>query len=103
MKTWLALSPYHFYVSSVCPSTETRSWADSTKLPCKNFAVCGLCMKEKLVEADMISTFEQHVEPLRIFDPFGGVGAFGLGMARAGCMKTTHAIEISPSAAKTLR
>ena len=43
--------------------------------------------------------------PLNIstFDPFGGVGAFGLGLEEAGCIKVTHAVEISPSASQTLQ
>lgn len=40
---------------------------------------------------------------LRALDVFAGVGAFGLGMEEAGGIRVTHAIEISPSAAKTLK
>lgn len=40
---------------------------------------------------------------LRALDVFAGVGAFGLGMEEVGGIKVTHAIEISPSAAKTLK
>lgn len=40
---------------------------------------------------------------LRTLDLFGGVGAFGLSMEESGCLKVTHAVEISPSAAKTFK
>jgi DNA (cytosine-5)-methyltransferase 1 len=41
---------------------------------------------------------------LRALDLFAGTGAFSLGMKAAGApFKLTHAIEISPSAAKSLR
>jgi hypothetical protein len=40
---------------------------------------------------------------LRAFDPFAGIGAFTAGLAQAGCLKLTHAIEIGPSTADTLK
>jgi site-specific DNA-cytosine methylase len=42
--------------------------------------------------------------PMTVLDLFGGAGAFSLGLKEgSGCMKVTHALEISPSAAKTIR
>jgi hypothetical protein len=49
---------------------------------------------------------ERHTQTqkLRAFGVFAGAGAMSLGMANAtGGMKTTHAVEISPSAARTFR
>jgi site-specific DNA-cytosine methylase len=37
------------------------------------------------------------------FDPFAGVGGFGLGLAQGCAMKTCLGIEINPSAAETMR
>jgi len=49
-----------------------------------------------------MNRFFREGKPLRTLDLFGGVGAFSSGIAQGSrCMKVTHAIEISPSAAKT--
>ena len=40
---------------------------------------------------------------LRAFDPFAGVGAFGMSMEGSGAIRVTHAVEISPSAAATMK
>jgi hypothetical protein len=41
--------------------------------------------------------------PMHTLDLFAGVGAFSLGMREACGLDVTHAVEISPSAAKTLK
>lgn len=51
----------------------------------------------------MDEAFKSGLKPLRAFDPFGGVGAFGLGLEEGGCIQVTHTVEISPSASETLR
>ena len=45
--------------------------------------------------------FLRKQKPLRALDPFGGIGAFGLGMEETSPLKVTYAVEVSPSAAKT--
>jgi DNA (cytosine-5)-methyltransferase 1 len=47
--------------------------------------------------------FVSQGRPLRALDLFGGVGAFSLGMEETKCIKLTHAVEISPSAAQTFK
>lgn len=43
-------------------------------------------------------------KPLQAVDLFGGVGAFSLGLKEgSGCLQVSHALEISPSAAKTIK
>jgi DNA (cytosine-5)-methyltransferase 1 len=43
-------------------------------------------------------------KPLPTLDLFAGVGAFSRGLKEGSdCLKVTHAIEIGPSAAKTLQ
>ena len=42
-------------------------------------------------------------EPLRVFDPFAGVGAFALSMCASGSMRFTHAGEIDVSAARSIK
>jgi site-specific DNA-cytosine methylase len=37
------------------------------------------------------------------FDPFAGVGGFGLGLAEGCSMQTRLGVEINPSAAETMR
>ena len=53
----------------------------------------------------LLTEVKQATQPqLRALDLFAGTGAFSLGMRAAGApFKLTHAIEISPSAAKSLR
>lgn len=62
-----------------------------------------MCVKQDLKKFKGMKTFLEREVPLRVFDPFGGTGAFGLAMEEVGCFKMTHAVEISPSAAKTLQ
>ena len=62
-------------------------------------------MAEKLEFIDRLFAFrkERDQRPLKIFDPFAGVGAFTLGLCRIGGLKFTSAIEIDASAAATIR
>lgn len=63
---------------------------------------CALCFKANQASARQENAFGKS-QQLRAFDPFGGTGAFALSMQEEGILKLTHAIEISPSAVKTLR
>ena len=67
--------------------------------------MCKPCCEGLVDEMEQMEVFlsECGRTPVRVFDPFGGVGAFTGGMEEAGCMKVTHAVEISPSAAETLK
>ena len=71
----------------------------------ENFLVCQSCWRERLREKKLASQFSAYSErgPLPTLDLFGGVGAFSKGLAEgSGCLRVTHAVEIGPSAAKTL-
>lgn len=60
-------------------------------------------MKEEMERTEELYRFRQNQPRLRAFDPFAGVGAFALGLQQALNLSLTHAIEISPSAAATIR
>lgn len=100
---WLDMSPRHFYVKYRFPSLIVESWASRHRLRWGDLPICGMCMKQELKKFNGMKAFLERQVPLRVFDPFGGTGAFSLAMEDVGCFKLTHAVEISPSAAKTLR
>lgn len=104
VENWLSFSPDHFLATYQFPSLEVKSWDQRTRLRPDALHVCGTCYQARWEEVNRFTVFSAFAatEPLRTFDPFGGVGAFGLGLSEVGCFKTTHAVEISPSAAKTL-
>ena len=103
LDSWLALSPLHFYVRQHC-SSSTRSLEALTKIKRHNVPVCQICYQEDATRLRQLKQFTSSEDRcLRAFDPFAGVGAFGLGMEKTGCIKVTHAVEISPSAAETLK
>ncbi|KAF8559884.1 S-adenosyl-L-methionine-dependent methyltransferase [Imleria badia] len=100
---WLAMSPYHFYVKYHFSSLMEMDWDRRRRMRWHDLPVCRMCMKQDLKKMNGMKAFLETEEPLRVFDPFGGTGAFALAMEEVGCFKLTHAVEISPSAAKTLR
>ena len=108
LAAWLSESPYHFYVRFHFPKLDVSNLT-GLKLLKGQYAnlvpVCGICFKDDEINKDLRKRqLEDHPDTwrLRTFDPFGGVGAFALSMQQAGCIKLTHAVEISPSAAKTM-
>lgn len=103
LKKWLEMSPYHFYACYSFPSLNVTSWDDKRTLLPKDILVCRYCTAEDLAEWTHSQEFVQKQKPLRALDPFAGSGAFGLGLEESGCIEVTHAVEISPSAAKTLK
>lgn len=103
LKEWLETSPYHFYACYSFPSLDVTSWDHKHKLLPKDLLVCGYCAAKNLDEWKKIKEFLKKQKPLRALDPFAGAGAFGLGLEESGCIEVTHAVEISPSAAKTLK
>ncbi|KAG2155745.1 S-adenosyl-L-methionine-dependent methyltransferase [Suillus clintonianus] len=103
LKAWLEMSPYHFYARYSFPSLYVTSWDDKRTLVPRDLLVCGYCAEENLTEWEQSREFLKKQKPLRALDPFSGVGAFGLGLEQSGCIEVTHAIEISPSATKTLK
>ncbi|KAF9225292.1 S-adenosyl-L-methionine-dependent methyltransferase [Gyrodon lividus] len=103
LDAWKAMSPRHFYVKYRFPSLNVESWSDRRRMEPEYLGVCKECMGGNLRSFRDMKTFLGQAAPLRVFDPFGGTGAFGLGLEEVGCFEMTHAVEISPSAARTLR
>jgi len=102
LEAWLEVSPYHFYARYAFPSLNVTSWDHRRRLEPQDLLVCGYCAAEDLAEWKNNREFIEKHKPLRALDPFAGSGSFGLGMEETGCVKVTHAIEISPSAAKCM-
>lgn len=103
LEDWLMLSPDHFYVRYSFPKLRIKAWDDKRELLCAGVNVCTPCCKEKLKQRQEIYRFLAGAK-YPTLDLFGGVGAFSHGLAEgSGCLKVTHAIEISPSAAKTFK
>lgn len=103
LKEWLEMSPYHFYACYSFPSLDVTSWDHKHTLLPKDLLVCRYCTAENLAEWKQNQEFLEKQKPLRALDPFAGAGAFGMGLEESGCIEVTHAVEISPSAAKTLK
>ncbi|THH07097.1 hypothetical protein EW146_g9422 [Bondarzewia mesenterica] len=102
---WCTQSPDHFYVRFHFPDLKPISWALRKSLQHEDLYVCIPCFQARFAHVMRLREYEKETgkKPLRIFDPFAGVGAFSLSLESVGGMQTTHAIEISPSAAITLK
>ena len=107
LEAYIDESPYHFFVKYIFPRLKVTKWENVIKLNgrSKRPEICIICWREDAKKSEDIRKFDKQCsrQPLRALDPFGGVGAFGLSMQQAGCLKLTHAIEIAPSAALTLK
>ncbi|EMD32847.1 hypothetical protein CERSUDRAFT_99217 [Gelatoporia subvermispora B] len=105
LRAWLDSSPYHFYAHYKFVDNQPGSWAKKTILSPKKALMCKQCTdeNEKILgeENDFLNATQRR--PMKGLDLFAGAGAFGLAMEATGCIKITHAIEISPSAARTLK
>jgi DNA (cytosine-5)-methyltransferase 1 len=102
----VSLSPDHFYIQFKHSTLAVQEWGDLEEFDCHDLAVCKLCVADKMEDIKCTMEFLQQTQrnPLKTLDLFAGVGTFTLGLAEgSGCIKLTHAIEISPSAAATLR
>jgi len=78
-------------------------WSQKEILDSSEVHACLPCLTQR--KETLLTGVKQTTQPqLRALDLFAGTGAFSLGMKAAGApFKLTHAIEISPSAAKSLR
>ncbi|KAJ7116840.1 S-adenosyl-L-methionine-dependent methyltransferase [Mycena crocata] len=107
LKRWVDYSPDHFYVSYRLPSLDADSWAQRVEVPA-SLPVCEFksCRSEMyrwdLREEEFQAQLESDHQCL---DLFGGTGAFSQAVAEGsrGCLKPTHVIEITPSAARTVQ
>ncbi|KAJ3552491.1 hypothetical protein NM688_g4121 [Phlebia brevispora] len=109
LEEWLAQSPKHLFVRYHFPELDPKERGSRRVLAgrhAKLFKTCKLCQEEDVQMRKLRKSYhERHVDEwqLRTFDPFGGVGPFALSMQETGCIRLTHAVEISPSASRTLQ
>lgn len=108
-RAWLYTSPFHFFVRKRGQSATSSPPRSQLEVPdvdvsIREVPVCASCYKDDTASIRKLEDFASRPRNcLKAFDPFAGVGAFGLAMEQARCLKVTHAVEISPSAADTLR
>ncbi|KAF9814898.1 hypothetical protein IEO21_04842 [Rhodonia placenta] len=103
LSDWLSSSPYHFYIKYHFPVMNPIKWHTHTVVQARDILVCSSCYEDNKTKVLSMKNFLQSNPPLKAFDPFGGVGAFGLGLEESGCLKVVQTIEISPSAAQALQ
>ena len=103
---WTALGPEYFYYRYRFTGLSPASWGEREPVKESDGVGCETCayaLQARIAEAVEFAE-EAQKHKLRAFDVFAGAGAMSLGMEGAtGGMRTTHAVEISPSAAQTLR
>jgi DNA (cytosine-5)-methyltransferase 1 len=106
MNLWTSLGAEYFHYLYRFSQRSPTSWNERERLAEDMGVGCEICaytLQARIVEALTFSE-EAQARKLRAFDVFAGAGAMSLGMESAtGGMKTTHAVEISPSAAQTFR
>ena len=103
LDSWLCHSPFNFYCRYKFPSIDSDSWYQKQSLTRREIFQCATCALERMQDYRNSQIFKTTTKPLRTFDPFGGVGAFGHGLEQSGCIRVTHSVEISPSASETMR
>ncbi|KAJ7755004.1 hypothetical protein DFH07DRAFT_822537 [Mycena maculata] len=111
VKTWVDYSPYNYYCTYRLPSLTTeppiQSWARRVEVLSSSHKVCEFrsCRSDLYRGEFREDEFqaEQQGQGYQCLDLFGGTGAFSLGAAEGsrGCLKPTHVVEITPSAART--
>lgn len=106
MDLWTALGAEYFYYRYHFTGRSPGCWderepvEENARVGCET---CAYALQARVTEAVEFAEKTQK-QKLRAFDVFAGAGAMSLGMeGAAGGMKTTHAVEISPSAARTFR
>lgn len=104
LRKWLEASPYHFYARYRFPNLnpELCTWDAKSRVPFRDLSVCKARTEEAIAYYYRINEFKNKMQekPMRVLDLFGGVGVLRPG---SGCVKVTHALEISPSAARTIK
>lgn len=103
LQAWINASSQHFFLQYSFPALYKSCWSQREILDSSEVHACLPCLIQR--KETLLTEVEQATQPqLRALDLFAGAGAFSLGMKAAGTpFKLTHAIEISPSAAKSLR
>ena len=102
--SFLRLSPWNFYVEYAAPHYQVQRWREVRRLSVKDILVCPHCFKDILHQKKKTEEFlAAQKSGLKTLDLFAGCGSFSLAMKNIAGVNTTHAIEISPSAAQTLK
>ncbi|KAI0686823.1 hypothetical protein BC835DRAFT_1309374 [Cytidiella melzeri] len=101
---YTSTSLLNFYIKWFCKKADLFHWKQRKELAevSKILTTCAICLPASQSAARQAEEFKE-LRPLRAFDPFCGTGAFALSMQEAGALVLTHAVEISPSAATTLK
>ena len=103
MNLWTALGAEYFYYQYRFSQRLPASWNERERLAENAGIGCEICAYVLQARISEALTFAEE-RKLKAFDVFAGAGAMSLGMETAtGGMRTTHAVEISPSAARTFR
>ncbi|KAJ7109832.1 S-adenosyl-L-methionine-dependent methyltransferase [Mycena epipterygia] len=108
-KRWIEYSPDHFYCSYRLPSltAEPRadSWVRRVEVLATTLKICEFCVPDLYRSEVREHEFQekQNNQDYDCLDLFGGTGAFSQATAEGsrGCLRPTHLIEITPSAART--
>ncbi|KAK7038814.1 hypothetical protein VNI00_010444 [Paramarasmius palmivorus] len=101
---WLSFAPEHFFLRYTFPSMDVTNWNKRRRVPPEKLDICTRCMTKRVEYFRSMKEFisQNAQRPLRALDIFGGVAAMGTGMEIGSrCIKVTHAIELSPSMART--
>ncbi|KAJ7687355.1 S-adenosyl-L-methionine-dependent methyltransferase [Mycena rosella] len=109
LKRWVDYSPYHFYCSyrllTVGAEPHAGSSTQREEVASATLNICQFCPSDRYLPHLREEEFQAEQENQRYdcLDLFGGTGAFSQAVAEGsrGCLKPTHLIEITPSAAKT--
>lgn len=106
LRKWLDISPYHFYLRYRFAKLQPETWDQKTRVSFRDLSVCSSCTEEALAQYYDVQIFKDKMQerPMGVLDLFGGVGAFSLGLKEGSdCLRVSHALEISPSTAKTFK
>ena len=104
LASFLQLSPWNFYVEYAAPHYKVQRWREVRRLSVEDILVCRHCFKDILHQKKKTEEFlAAQKSGLKTLDLFAGCGSFSLAMKNIAGVNTTHAIEISPSAAQTLK
>ena len=100
-----ARASHHFVVRWHFDNSPELEWNARQALPARDLKQCDSCVRAKEADDARRKEFSRDAPSLRVLDVFAGTGAMSLGLVEGflGKMKLTHAIEISPSAAKSLK
>ena len=102
LQAWINVSSQHFFLQYSFPTLQS-CWTQKEILNSSEVHACLPCLTQRK-ETLLTEVKRATQSKLKALDLFAGTGAFSLGMKASGApFKLTHAIEISPSAAKSLR